>query len=93
MLPVTNTYGAWLASGEIDVVESRGNGAAMAAHAASPARAVCPAARGLAATPPPPSPAPIPPTPVVSPMRPDPAVSPNPAKINDEVTQTLERQA
>ncbi|KAJ7505616.1 concanavalin A-like lectin/glucanase domain-containing protein [Mycena galericulata] len=26
MLPVTNTYGPWPASGEIDIVESRGNG-------------------------------------------------------------------
>ncbi|KAJ3994920.1 glycoside hydrolase family 16 protein [Lentinula boryana] len=35
MLPVNNTYGPWPRSGEIDIVESRGNGLAYTAHGAN----------------------------------------------------------
>ncbi|KAF5378975.1 hypothetical protein D9757_009121 [Collybiopsis confluens] len=35
MLPVNNTYGTWPRSGEIDIVESRGNGLAYTAHGAN----------------------------------------------------------
>ncbi|KIK58092.1 glycoside hydrolase family 16 protein [Collybiopsis luxurians FD-317 M1] len=35
MLPVNNTYGAWPRSGEIDLVESRGNGISYTAHGAN----------------------------------------------------------